>query len=187
MLSQMKEIEEMPATPEPVDISIPYNAAAMLAYKAAGSKGDFADFEEKYVADTVAMVTAKKVAREGPTETKKAAAPKKEKAATPAAAAAPSTTDKVDLSIPYDAAAKLAYAASNQKMDYDSFKEQYVADARSAVMAKRDLTVNYESAALLAYTTSGDRSTPFDEFKAKYEADAVADVIAKKKAREESA
>jgi hypothetical protein len=44
-----------------VDLSIPYDAAARLAYEAAGSKGDYAAFKAKYEADAVADVIAKKV------------------------------------------------------------------------------------------------------------------------------
>ncbi|KAL3764773.1 hypothetical protein ACHAWO_009588 [Cyclotella atomus] len=39
--------------------SVDYDAAAMLAYKAAGSKGDFGAFKTKYLADTSAMVGEK--------------------------------------------------------------------------------------------------------------------------------
>jgi len=39
--------------------SVDYDAAAMLAYKAAGSSGDFASFKTKYLADTSAMVGKK--------------------------------------------------------------------------------------------------------------------------------
>lgn len=172
MLSQMKEAEEIKQDEEPVDISVPYNAAARLAYEAAGGPGDFATFEKNYIEETVAMVTAKKAERDGP---------KVEPA--PAAPAKKEPVVDVDISIPYDAAAKLAYEASNKKMDYALFKEQYEANARSAVMAKGDLSVNYDSAALLSYEAS-DRSLPFDQFKSKYEAEAIAQVIAKKEERE---
>ena len=43
-----------------VDVSIPYDAPAMLAYEKAGSPGDFAAFKTKYEADAVADVIAKK-------------------------------------------------------------------------------------------------------------------------------
>lgn len=59
---------EEPALPK-IDVSIPYSAAAMLAFDE--WKGDktlpadaFADFEAIYEEKTVAMVTSKKVARE---------------------------------------------------------------------------------------------------------------------------
>jgi hypothetical protein len=47
------------SSPAPPDLSIPYDAAAMLAYEEAGKPGDFESFKQKYVADTVAMVKAK--------------------------------------------------------------------------------------------------------------------------------
>ena len=50
--------------PEPIDVSIPYNAAAVLAYEKAGSPGDFATFEAKYIDATVAAVTLKKKQRD---------------------------------------------------------------------------------------------------------------------------
>jgi hypothetical protein len=48
---------------DPTDLSIPYDAAAMLAYEEAGNPGDFESFKKKYVADTVAMVKAKQKAK----------------------------------------------------------------------------------------------------------------------------
>ena len=42
-----------------VDISIPYDAAAKLAYDAAGSPGDYEAFKTKYEADAVADVKKK--------------------------------------------------------------------------------------------------------------------------------
>jgi hypothetical protein len=57
-----------PKPVEAVDVSIPYNAAAMLEYtKVMGSKFDaakFAKFEALYEEKVVAQVTAKKVARD---------------------------------------------------------------------------------------------------------------------------
>ena len=41
------------------DVSVPYDAAAHLAWEEAGKPGDFASFKPKYIADTVAMVKAK--------------------------------------------------------------------------------------------------------------------------------
>ena len=48
-----------------------------------------------------------------------------------------SDTESSDVSIPYDAAARLAYKASGSKGDYESFKAKYEADAVAAVIAKR--------------------------------------------------
>jgi len=44
---------------QPVDVSVPYNAAAKLAYEASDKSMSFADFEPKYLADAVAEVKAK--------------------------------------------------------------------------------------------------------------------------------
>ena len=44
------------------DVSIPYDAAARLAYEASGSKGDYSEFKAKYEADAVADAIAKRKA-----------------------------------------------------------------------------------------------------------------------------
>lgn len=49
--------------PASVDISVPYDAAAMLEYEKAGKPGDFESFKAKYLKDAVAQVIAKKKAR----------------------------------------------------------------------------------------------------------------------------
>jgi hypothetical protein len=87
----------------------------------------------------------------------------------------------VDLSIPYDAAAKLAHEASDKSMAYDAFKTKFEADAVADVISKRpvDLSIPYDASAKLAYETS-DKSMAYDAFKTKFEADAVADVISKR-------
>ena len=43
----------------------------------------------------------------------------------------------IDISIPYDAAAKLAFEASDKSMDYAAFKTKFEADAVADVIAKR--------------------------------------------------
>lgn len=55
------------------------------------------------------------------------------------ASAAPvsGSSNAVDLSIPYDAAAKLAYEKSDKSMAYPAFKEKYEADAVADVIAKK--------------------------------------------------
>ena len=172
MLSQMKEAEKVDQdpVPEPVDISIPYNAAAMLAYNAAGSKGDFAAFEAKYLEEAVAMVTAKKAQRDAAVAPppKAAPAPKKEE-----------PSQVVDLSIPYDAAAKMAYEASDKKQPFDEFKAAYEAQAVATVIAKRnDISIPYDAAAAMAFMQS-NRKMPYAAFKAQYEANARSAVMAK--------
>jgi hypothetical protein len=177
-IAQMQEVKSIPEPEVPFDLSIPYDAAARLAYDGSDMSLPYDEFKAKYEADTVAMVKAKQ--------------PKKEKPAPAASAAAASVEaatagEAVDLSIPYDAAARLAYEASDKSLSYEDFKPVYEAEAVAQVISKRpvDLSIPYDAAAVLAYTNS-DRSIPYSEFKAQYEADAVAQVVAKKKARESS-
>mmetsp|Transcript_19384 Transcript_19384/g.28424 ORF Transcript_19384/g.28424 Transcript_19384/m.28424 type:complete len:500 (+) Transcript_19384:101-1600(+) len=71
----------------------------------------------------------------------------------------------VDLSIPYDAAAKLAHEASDKSVSYDAFKAKYEADAVADVMAKYvDLSISSdaeESMPVVAETKiSMEDSTP---------------------------
>jgi hypothetical protein len=180
-LSQMQEANNV-ETSEPIDVSVPYHAAAMLAYEKSDKSMAYKDFEAKYEADAVAAVIAKQ-----PKKVAKAEKPASE----PAAA--------VDLSVPYDAAAKLAYEKTDKSMPYDDFKKQYEQQAVADVIAKKapkktkpaakkakveastvDLAVPYHAAAMLAYEKS-DKSMKYEDFQQKYEADAVADVIAKRK------
>jgi len=60
-----KQVKEE-AEPEKIDISIPYNAAAKLMYEQEGyaNTTDFKTFEKMYIKNSVAKVTAKKVARD---------------------------------------------------------------------------------------------------------------------------
>ena len=174
---------------EPVDISIPYDAAAKNAYEASDKSMEYAAFKVKFEADAVAAVIAKQ-------QPKKAAA-----VTTPAP---PASAEPVDISVPYDAAAKLAYEASDKSMEYATFKEKFEADAVAAVVAKQqpkktaaapaaakvapvavDISIPYDAAAKLAYESS-DKSMEYTAFKAKYEADAVADVTAKQPAKKKT-
>lgn len=87
--------------------------------------------------------------------------------------------EPIDISIPYDAAAQLAYEASDKSMAYADFKVKYEEDAVADVMAKYvDISIPYDAAARLAFESS-DKSMSFDDFKVKFEDDAVADVKAK--------
>jgi UDP:flavonoid glycosyltransferase YjiC (YdhE family) len=103
-----------------MDLSIPYDAAARLAYEKAGSKGNYEDFKANYEKEAVAQVIAKKKARDSPGS------------ATPSPA--PST---MDLSIPYDAAARLAYEKAGSKGNYEEFKAKYEKEAVAQVIAKK--------------------------------------------------
>lgn len=60
-----KAIAAAAPEPEPVDISIPYDSAARLAFGATGLDGAmFGEFQPLYVTKTVADVTVKKMARD---------------------------------------------------------------------------------------------------------------------------
>jgi hypothetical protein len=43
----------------------------------------------------------------------------------------------IDVSVPYDAAAKLAYESSDKSSSYEEFRSKYENDAVAAVKAKR--------------------------------------------------
>lgn len=178
---------------EPVDVSIPYDAAANLAYETTDKSIPYVDFKVQYETDAVASVIAKKKAQQPSATTTPTAKP---------ADAAAAAVVVVDLSIPYDAAAKLAFGKSDQSMTYENFKVQYEADVVAQVVAKKqakkqpaaahvsptpaattsavdDISVPYDAAAKLAFEKS-DTSLTYADFKAKYEADAVAHVVSKK-------
>lgn len=109
-----------------IDVSIPYDAAARLAFDAyieSGKEIDFDTFKTKYEAMTIADIKAKNLER---------------------TMFPPST--KVDVSIPYDAAARLAYdewRAANDKgewgnqAEYEAFKEKYEEMCVAQVTAKK--------------------------------------------------
>jgi hypothetical protein len=59
-----------------VDISIPYDAAAKIAYEAADSKGDYAEFKEEYEKRAVEDVIKKQKKKKSKKQKKKG---KKEK------------------------------------------------------------------------------------------------------------
>jgi hypothetical protein len=203
-MEEQKKVEE--SKPEPIDVSIPYDAPARLAYEAAGSKGDYAAFKAQYEADAVADVIAKnapavdisvpydaaaRLAYEAAGSPGDFAAFKtkyEEDAVADVIAKNAPAAPAVDISVPYDAAAKLAYEAAGSTGDYAAFKEQYEAAAVADVIAKNapaaapavDISVPYDAAAKLAYEAAGSPGD-YAAFKEKYEADAVAAVIAKQK------
>jgi uncharacterized protein (DUF2252 family) len=184
-LQQMDEVKKIESIPPPkIDISVPYDAAAQLAYQAAGSVGSFDQFKKDFETKAVADVIAKKQQRDEITATK----------VVPAA----SVVVAVDVSVPYDAAARLAYEASTDKtISFDKFKIEYETKAVTDVIKKReqreggsvkaaaaptavDVSVPYDAAARLAYEASSDKSISFDVFKVQYAEKAVAEVIAKR-------
>ena len=121
------------------DISIPYDAAAKLAYQALSaeerSKTDYNVFQQLYTQQAVADVIAKKAVNKPSTTT-----------ATTPVVSAPSTTTTTtttgsdDVSVPYDAAAKLAFSklhSIKHSLTYEQFQQQYEKNAVSNVIAKK--------------------------------------------------
>lgn len=160
-ISQMQEMKEKPA--EDIDVSIPYDAPAMLAFESSDKSMSFDDFKAKYLEETVAYIKSKQ--------------PSKEAAPAPSKAAAPAT---LDISIPYDAAAKLAYEASDKSVEYSAFKTKYEEDTVAYIKSKQpiDISIPYDAAAKLAYEAS-DKSMAYPAFKAKYEEETVSYIKSK--------
>ncbi|KAL3790829.1 hypothetical protein ACHAWO_010668 [Cyclotella atomus] len=147
--------------PEVIDVSIPYDAAAMLSYnvygKSSSTKVDFDQFKSLYyeqmVAEVKATVQARKVNKMKSvlaTLESDANAIKSQIDAlfgdSSAVSTAPSVSqiaadsaaskNSADLSIDYNGAAKLAYAFSDKTMDFDSFRKVYEAETVAMVAAK---------------------------------------------------
>ena len=169
---KFKEIYEVEAvalvkSKQPIDISIPYDAPAKLAYGSSDKSMSYDDFKVKYEADAIALVKSKQPEKEGAAK------------ADEPAASAPAASD---ISIDYDAAAKLAYEATDKVMSFAEFQPKYVEKAVALVVSKKpvDISVNYMSAAQLAFAES-DRSMPYADFEKKYLADAVELVKSKQK------
>eukprot|EP00547_Thalassionema_nitzschioides_P000830 CAMPEP_0194199614 /NCGR_PEP_ID=MMETSP0156-20130528/572_1 /TAXON_ID=33649 /ORGANISM="Thalassionema nitzschioides, Strain L26-B" /LENGTH=182 /DNA_ID=CAMNT_0038924537 /DNA_START=15 /DNA_END=563 /DNA_ORIENTATION=- len=92
-------------------VAIEYDAAARLAFKAAGGKGSFDAFKVQYEYESSFMCAAKAAKRFG-------------------------TGNKM-LAIEYDAAARLAFAADSSATDYAAFKEKYEKEAVKVASDKK--------------------------------------------------
>eukprot|EP00548_Thalassiothrix_antarctica_P003236 CAMPEP_0194130520 /NCGR_PEP_ID=MMETSP0152-20130528/1552_1 /TAXON_ID=1049557 /ORGANISM="Thalassiothrix antarctica, Strain L6-D1" /LENGTH=183 /DNA_ID=CAMNT_0038825071 /DNA_START=20 /DNA_END=571 /DNA_ORIENTATION=+ len=98
------------------------------------------------------------------------------------------------LSIPYDAAARNAFAASGgEEDDFEEFKAKYEQDAIAIVIAKQAkrlgkpnplLAIDYDAAAKLAFDNDEESGDDFEAFKAKYEKETIEMITAKQKARQ---
>ena len=207
MIQQMETQDE---TAEPVDVSIPYDAAAQLAYEASDKSQEYDAFKKAFEAAAVADVIAKneppvdvsvpydaaaQLAYEASDKSQKYDAFKKAFEAAAVADVIAKNEPPVDVSVPYDAAAQLAYEASDKSQKYDAFKKSFEAAAVADVIAKKapavvekkaksapaiDVSVPYDAAAKLAYEAS-DKSEKYDAFRKNFEKQAVADVVAKSK------
>lgn len=98
---------------EIVDVSVPYDAAAKLAYGSSGKTMCFERFRTIYLERAVESVKSK---RPGYVPT------------------APS--DPIDISVPYDAAARLSYEASETRLPFVAYKKVYVEDVVNMVARK---------------------------------------------------
>ena len=116
----------MAHTVMPAFISVDYDAAVRLAYKASGKTTTFDSFKAKYLIETSQMVAKKN----------------------PYLAAIelmPTTVSKSQAgltSVEYDAAAKLAYQDSNKAMSFDAFKAKYLLETSAMVATKNPYTQN---------------------------------------------
>lgn len=111
------------AVTEAVKAAVP--AAAPVAASTGGSLPDFGDLPVIPIVLGVAAVAVGVSLLGGGGD----------ESAAPAAASAPSSSS--GLSIPYDAAARLAYDRAGKPGDYAAFKAKYEADAVAEVKAKQ--------------------------------------------------
>jgi len=133
---------------DPIDVSIPYDADAMIAYEASDKSVSFEEFKPTYLAETVAYIKSKqpvdvsipydanaKIAYEASDKSIsfKEFLPKYLEDTV----AYIRSKQPVDVSIPYDAPAKLAYEASDKSAKFADFKAKYEADAVADVIAKK--------------------------------------------------
>jgi len=130
------------------DVSVPYNAAAKLAYETSDKTLSFSDFEQQYLQDTIAYVKAKqpidvsvpynaaaKLAYE--TSDKTLSFDDFEQRYLQDSIAYVKAKQPIDVSIPYDAAAKLAYETSDKSMTYDDFRVKYQQDTIEYIKSKQ--------------------------------------------------
>lgn len=103
-------------TTEVIDISVPYDAAAQLAYESSDKSMAFERFKIKYLEDAVALVKSKQSGYE----------PIKEVPMEP-----------IDVSIPYDAAALIAYESSDSRLTFEAYKPIYIEESVNMVTTKQ--------------------------------------------------
>lgn len=111
------------ATAAPILASVDYDAAARLAYQSSKETVSFEAFKARYLRETSTMI-----AKKNP-YVKAVVAPK------PSSVSAIAKHNRLT-SVDYDAAAKLAYQASNPSIDFPAFQSQYLAEASAMVAQK---------------------------------------------------
>eukprot|EP00970_Alexandrium_tamarense_P016997 scaffold7945_cov183-Alexandrium_tamarense.AAC.8 len=191
--------EEQRLARQPID----YDAAAILAFEAAGSKGRFVAFKSKYITETSDMVATKhkeRVAEDARLSEETRLAEVKRLEEEQRLARQP---------VDYDAAARLAYESSGQSGYFDTFKATYLSETSAMIATKHKecvaedarlseetrlaemkrleeeqrlerQPVDYDAAARLAFESSGE-SGDFDTFKATYLSETSAMIAMKHK------
>ena len=114
--------------------SVDYDAAARLAFEAAGSSGDFNEFKLNYLEETSALM-----AKKNPYVTSKSEEAVEKKAAPPQPAAVKTEETPVERgpSVDYEAAARLAYESAGKPGDFAAFNMKYLEET-SAMIAKKN-------------------------------------------------
>lgn len=162
--ASIAKVAKTAAEPKPIDVSIPYDAAASLAFdayaKSSSNKVDFKQFQSLYYAQMVAEVKSK-VQERKINEMKMVLAEMENEAsgiqqqiealfsapesvaespvsatATTASVTPVASAKDVDISIDYNSAAKLAYASSDKSLDFESFLKVYESETVAMVAAK---------------------------------------------------
>jgi len=136
------------ADAEPIDISIPYDAAALLAYEATEKSISFEEYKPKYYEETVAFIKSKqpidisipydaaaKLAYEA-TDMSISFEEYKPKYYEETVAFIKSK-QPIDISIPYDAAAKLAYEATEKSISFEEYKPKYYEETVAFIKSKQ--------------------------------------------------
>lgn len=115
--------------------SVDYDAAARLAYEAAGESGDFEVYKRKYLEETSALMA------------KKNPFVKAEEPKTASTKPVAKTEESIvrGPSVDYEAAAKLAYEAAGKPGDFTTFNTKYLKDT-SAMIAKKNPYLKVEEA-----------------------------------------
>ncbi|KAL3939136.1 MAG: hypothetical protein SGBAC_006081 [Bacillariaceae sp.] len=117
--SLLKSSEDSPAffasavVEEIVDVSIPYDAAARLAYESSNQTMGFERFKTVYLERAVELVKSKQPGY------------------VPSAPYEPA-----DVSVPYDAAARLAYESSETRLLFEAYKAVYIEEMVTMVTLK---------------------------------------------------
>lgn len=124
------------STPPPVEV-----AASAVVDQVSASAPDLASFGDLPIVPiavgAIAVIAAVAVMSGGGGEDKATATTTTTASAPASAPAAASSGSAADLSIPYDAAARLAYEKAGSPGDYTAFKSKYEADAVAEVKSKQ--------------------------------------------------